>query len=116
MSENSGTTATPTNEPFADQVNRLVVELCEMVVVVGRAAGRAAEDLTGLMVVHVGAGERADLDALVEAGLAKTRAEAALRLLADGVKANGTFYQRVERTRSQIEALKGQLKNLVGQR
>ena len=114
MSENSKTTATPTNEPFANQINRLVVELGEMVVVVGRAAGKAAENLTGLMVVHVGAGERADLDALVEAGLAKTRAEAALRLLAAGVKANDAFFQRVERTREQIESLKGQLKGLVG--
>ncbi|MHB0989203.1 MAG: hypothetical protein ACYC3P_11155 [Bellilinea sp.] len=29
MSEDSGTTATPTNEPFGDQVNRLVVELAK---------------------------------------------------------------------------------------
>jgi hypothetical protein len=114
MSENNGTTATPMNEPFGDQVNRLVVSLGEMVVVVGRAAGKAAENLSGLVVVHVEAKERADLDALVEAGLAKTRAEAALRLLADGVKTNDAFYQRVERTRNQIEALKGQLKGLVG--
>ena len=98
----------------SDEINVMVQDFADFAVFLGRKAGKVAEDLSGLMVVRVGAGERADLDVLVDAGIAKTRGEAALRLLADGVKANGDIYQRVERTREQIQALRGQLKDLIG--
>ncbi len=51
---------------------------------------------------------------MVNAGLAKTRAEAALRLIADGVKVNGPLYERAERAREQIQALRGQMKGMMG--
>lgn len=117
MSEAAQTQTTQTganNGSFSDEVNVMVKDFVDFALVVGRAAGKAAEDLSGLMVVRVGAGERADLDVMVNAGLAKTRSEAALRLMADGVKANAPIYQRAERARAQIEALKGELKDLMG--
>lgn len=116
MSENQQTQTTHTapGESIADEVDVMLHDFADFARVVGRAAGKAAEDLTGLMVVRVGAGERADLDVMVDAGLAKTRAEAALRLMADGVKANAPLYQRVERTRARIETLRGELKEMMG--
>lgn len=116
MSENQQTqnTQTTAGESIADEVDVMLRDFADFARVVGRAAGKAAEDLTGLMVVRVGAGERADLDVMVDAGLAKTRAEAALRLMADGVKTNAPLYQRVERTRARIESLRGELKGMMG--
>jgi len=97
---------------LSDEINTMLDDFVEVAVQAGRAAGKAAEDLTGLMVLRVGKQQREELDVLVDAGLAKNRAEAALRLLADGVKANEPLYRHVERTREQIQALKGQLKGL----
>jgi len=97
---------------LSDEINTMLDDFVDIAVQVGRAAGKAAEDLTGLMVMRVGKTQRDELDVLVNAGLAKTRAEAALKLLADGVKANEPLYGRVEHTRAQIQALKGQLKGL----
>jgi len=117
MSGNSQTQTAQTGAnggSIADEVNVMVKDFVDFALVVGRAAGKAAEDLSGLMVVRVGAGDRAGLDVMVNAGLAKTRAEAALRLMADGVKANAPIYQRAERARAQIEALKGELKGMLG--
>lgn len=115
MSENPEVhTGTKNNESptLSDEINTMLDDFVDVAVQVGRAAGKAAEDLTGLMVMRVGRQQRDDLDVLVDAGLAKTRAEAALKLLADGVKANEPLYRNVERTRAQIQALKGQLKGL----
>ncbi len=97
MSDNSQTQTAQTganNGSISDEVNVMVKDFVDFALVVGRAAGKAAEDLSGLMVVRVGAGDRADLDVMVNAGLAKTRSEAALRLMADGVKANAAIYKR----------------------
>src|SRR5574340_1245585 len=82
MSENQQT-STADNSTLSDEFNVMLKDFVDFALVMGRAAGKAAEDLTGLMVVKVGAGEREDLDIMVNAGLAKTRAEAALKLMAD---------------------------------
>src|SRR5574340_669066 len=111
MSENQQT-STADNSTLSDEFNVMLKDFVDFALVMGRAAGKAAEDLTGLMVVKVG--EREDLDIMVNAGLAKTRAEAALHLMADGVKVNGPLYERAERTREQIQALRGQLKGMMG--
>lgn len=102
------------NSTLSDEVNIMLKDFIDFAILAGRAAGKAAEDLTGLMVVKVGAGERADLDIMVDSGLAKTRAEAALRLMTDGIKANRPLYEHAERTREQIQALRGQLKEMLG--
>ncbi len=80
-----------------------------------RAAGKAAEDLTGLMILQVNPETRARMDDLVEAGLAKNRGEAALNLLRDGIRANQSVYAQVEKTRARIDALRSQLRGLIGQ-
>lgn len=95
--------------------DQFLEEFGDLVMSVGRAAGKAAEDLTGLMVLPVGAEMRGKMDGLVEAGLAKTRAEAALSLLRDGIASNPSVYQKVEQTRAQIDALRSQLRSLIGQ-
>lgn len=90
-------------------------EAGQIALTVARAAGKAAEDLTGLMVIRVDPEMRARMDDLVEAGLAKNRSEAALNLLRDGIRANQSVFEQVEKTRARIDALRSQLRDLIGQ-
>ena len=98
-----------------DSVQQFFDEVGDLLVTLGLAAGKVAEDVTGLMVMPVDEQARRDLDVLVEAGLAKSRAQAAVQLLRDGVQSNQSVYEKVERTRAQIDALRSQLRSLVGQ-
>ncbi len=93
-------------EQFLDEVGAMAVSF-------GRAAGRAAEDLTGLMVLPVDKETRAKLDQFIESGAVETRAQAVLSLLKDGIRSNQSIYDRVEKTQAQIQALKSQLRSLV---
>jgi hypothetical protein len=90
-------------------------EAGQVALTVARAAGKAAEDLTGLMVLQVNPEMRARMDDLVEAGLAKTRGEAALDLLREGIRANQRVYEQVEKTRAHIDGLHSQLRGMIGQ-
>lgn len=112
--ENTAPGAKSASAQFEDDMNRLVKDLGDLFKEVAPKVGKAAEDLTGLMVVRVRPEVRSDLDALIEAGLAKTRPEAALRLIADGIKSNETVYRTVEHAREQIKALHGELKGMIG--
>ncbi|MRR30074.1 hypothetical protein EG834_07090 [bacterium] len=98
---------------FEDDMNNLVKDIGDMFQEFAPKVGKAAEDLTGLMVMRVDPEKRADLDVMVEAGLAKNRAQAALKLIADGIKGNEPLYRNVERAREQIKALKGELKSIL---
>lgn len=90
-------------------------EAGELALTVARAAGKAAEDLTGLMVLQVDADVRARMDDLVEAGLAENRGKAALSLLREGIRSNQSVYEEVEKTRARIQALRSQLRDMIGQ-
>ncbi len=109
---NTGATKSASAQ-FEDDMNNLVKDIGDMFKEFAPKVGKAAEDLTGLMVVRVDPEKRADLDVMVEAGLAKTRAQAALKLIADGIKGNEPMYRNVERAREQIKALKGELKGIM---
>jgi predicted rRNA methylase YqxC with S4 and FtsJ domains len=67
-----------------------------------------------LMVVPVDKVTRAQLDLLVEAGVAETRSKAAASLLKETVQSRQEIFNKIEKTRSQIETLKQQLHTLVG--
>lgn len=96
-------------------LDQFLREAGQAALTVARAAGKAAEDLTGLMLIQVNPEARARMDDLVEAGLANTRGEAALSLLRDGIRANQSVYEQVEKTRARIQALRSQLRGLIGQ-
>lgn len=116
MSEETSTKDTGTKSAsaqFEDDMNQLVKDIGSMFKEFAPQVGKAAEDLTGLMLVRVRPADRADLDVMVEAGLAKTRAEAALKLIADGIKGNEAVYRHVNQAREQIIALKGELKGIL---
>src|SRR3972149_346048 len=116
MSENPTNPAAAAKSASAqveDDRNQLVKDIGSMFKEYAPKVGKAAEDLTGLMIVRVGPGERADLDVMVEAGLAKTRAPAALQLIAGGIKGNETGYRHINQARERINALRGELKGMM---
>ena len=116
MSDNPGNPAGAAKSPsaqFEDDMNQLIKDIGSLFKEYAPKVGKAAEDLTGLMIVRVGPGERADLDVMVEAGLAKTRAQAALKLIADGIKGNETVYRHINQARERINALRGELKGMM---
>ncbi len=72
--------------------------------------GKAAENLTGLMLVHTDKPLRDQLDMLVEAGVAPTRSSA-FRLVADaGLQMKQGILGQVEKARTEIDALRKGLK------
>ena len=56
----------------------------------------------------------AKLDSLVVAGICESRSGAATFMIHEGIRANEQLFCRVEETTSQIEALKAQLQQAVG--
>lgn len=54
------------------------------------------------------------LEQLVQAGVFRTRAEAAAFLIDEGVKAQGELFQRVQQKLSEIERLRAELRGMVG--
>jgi hypothetical protein len=116
MTENSGTTENvkkSASRQFEEDMNHLVKDLGDLFKEYAPRVVKTAEDLTGLMVMRVRPEDRANLDAMVEAGLARSRTEAALKLIADGIKSNEAVYRNVERAREQIKALHGELKDMI---
>jgi hypothetical protein len=88
-------------------------ESARLLELLGRAITTTAQDITSLMVLHVDRDTRERLDLLVDAEIAKSRRAAAAKMLDEGMESNAEVFEKVERTRAQIEALKQQMRNLV---
>ncbi len=95
-----------------DSIQQFFQDLEDLGRTVGKAAGKLAEEITGLMVIKLDKDHREDLDILVDAGLASTRAEAALKMIRDGIRSNESLYQKAQKTRQQIDSLRNQLRSL----
>ncbi|HOT90047.1 MAG TPA: hypothetical protein PLJ78_01690 [Anaerolineae bacterium] len=102
---------TPTVSPT---LSKIVGETAKAMESLGQALIKASQDISNLMVVHVDKVTRAQLDLLVEAGVAETRSKAAARLLKESVQNRQEIFDKIEKTRAQIAALKQQLHSLVG--
>lgn len=107
MDEQTKNQPTSEWEMFVTESGKIAIEM-------GRTLGKAAEDITGLIVVRTDKAQRDQLDMLVKSGATRTRAEG-LKMLTDaGVKAREAMFKRIEATQAQIETLKQGLKGLVG--
>lgn len=98
---------TPTFTKIVDETAKVMESL-------GKALIKTAQDVSNLMVVPVDKVTRAQLDLLVEAGVAETRTKAAASLLKESVQSRQEIFEKVEKTRAQIASLKEQLHSLVG--
>jgi hypothetical protein len=111
MNEQDTTTA-GSQRPW--DFERVAHESVDIALQLGRELGRAAEDLTGLMLIHADKPLRTKLDMLVESGVVKSRYEALEMLIKFGEIQKNRIFDQIEKTRSEIEVLKKGLKGLVG--
>jgi len=95
-------------------LNKIFDETAKVMESLGKALIKTAQDVSNLMVVPVDKVTRAQLDLLVEAGVAETRTKAAASLLKETVESRKEIFDKIEKTRSQIDTLKQQLHTLVG--
>ncbi len=95
-------------------LTKIVDETAKAMESLGKALIKAAQDVSNLMVVPVDKVTRAQLDLLVEAGVASTRSKAAASLLKESVQNRKEIFDKIEKTRTQIDTLKQQLHTLVG--
>jgi len=102
-----GATAAPSFTAIVDVTAKAMDAL-------GKALIKTAQDVSNLMVVPVDKVTRAQLDLLVEAGVAESRGKVAASLLKESVQSRQEIFEKVEKTREQIAALKQQLHSLVG--
>jgi hypothetical protein len=96
-------------EGFLKELGRDAIEL-------GLALGKAAEDLTGLMIIQANGDLRSRLDMLVDSGAVKTRAEALKMLYESGMAHKDKIFSKIADTCAQIEMLKKQMRESSGNR
>ncbi len=108
-------TVQTTSAQSGSSFDQFLSEAGEFIYEFARFAGKAAENITGLMVLPVDKNLRGKMDELVEAGVVKSRGEAALSLLGDGIASNQSVYEEVEKARARITALRSQLRDMIGQ-
>jgi hypothetical protein len=109
---NEQKTTTDSQRPW--DFERIAHESVDVALQLGRELGKAAEDLTGLMLIRADKPLRTRLDMLVESGAVKSRREALEMLIKSGEVQKSRIFEQIEKTRSEIEALKKGLKGLVG--
>jgi hypothetical protein len=105
---------TPTTNQNPSEWEKFTKEAGKITGELGRALGKTAEDLTGLIVLRTDNSQREQLDLLVKSGAAQTRAEGLKMLAEAGAKAKVAMFKKIEATQAQIDALKKGLKGLVG--
>ena len=88
-------------------------DLGDLVITLGRATIKAAEDATGMMVIPVTQEDKYDLDVFIEAGIAKSRSEVALKMMRDGFRSNEKIYRKIAETKKQIAELRNHLRALI---
>jgi Arc/MetJ-type ribon-helix-helix transcriptional regulator len=81
---------------------------------VGESIRDALEGRDNVVAVRVNDDSLTAIDALVEAGLFKTRSEAAAFLIHEGIRAKADILQRVQDTVGRITKLREELKNILG--
>jgi hypothetical protein len=112
--ETSEAEAAPESVGVTLPFNKIVDETAKLMESLGKALIKTAQDVSNLMIVPVDKVTRAQLDLLVEAGVAETRTKAATSLLKESVQSRQEIFDKVEKTRAQIASLKEQLHSLVG--
>jgi hypothetical protein len=105
---------TTSNPEHPWDFERIIHQSVDVALQLGHELGRAAEDITGLLLIRADKPLRTKLDMLVESGVVKTRREALEMLIKSGEVQKSRIFEQIEKTRSEIEALKKGLKGLVG--
>jgi Arc/MetJ-type ribon-helix-helix transcriptional regulator len=114
----------PLNEPTSDRmssVREIVSRLPESLSSVGRDISRTIERAIAakdeyVVAVKISHEAQEKIDKLVEAGVFRSRAEAAAFLIEEGIKAQPELFARVEQKLSEIERLRAELRGMIGEK
>jgi Arc/MetJ-type ribon-helix-helix transcriptional regulator len=115
------TAKTPASEPrsgasglegIASQVRELAQKIPESI---GKAIETALSAREHVVMVRVNDESLTKLDHLVEAGIFKSRSESAAFLISEGIKAQSALFERISNKIEEINKLRNELKNIVGQ-
>jgi hypothetical protein len=82
---------------------------------IGKAIESALAARDHVVMVRVNDDSLKALDDLVQAGIFKSRSESAAFLISEGVKAQQALFARISERISEIERLRSELKNIIGE-
>ena len=102
----------------ASSVREMASRIPESLTAIGRDISRTIERAISakddyVVAVKVSADAQEKLDQLVQAGVFRSRAEAAAFLIDEGVKTQSALFERVQQKLSEIERLRAELRELV---
>lgn len=105
------TTEAPRAEATAwDNVLKETVKVFESL---GKAIVTTAQSASHMLLVEVDKDTCDQLDLLVQNGVAKSRQEAAAVLIVEGLKSRNAVFDRIQKTNTEIAALRQQIRTLV---
>lgn len=99
-------------EGIASQVRELAQKIPESI---SKAIESALSAREHVVMVRVNDESLTKLDHLVEAGIFKSRSESAAFLISEGVKTQSALFERISNKIEEINRLRSELKNIVGQ-
>src|SRR5437763_6338691 len=106
------------SEPAGVRVRRQLNDRARILVNLGKTVEEgirgALEGRENVIAVRVNDESVGAMDALVEAGLFKTRSEAAAFLIHEGIRSKSDILTRVQDTVDKITRLREELKNILG--
>ncbi|MEA2203640.1 MAG: hypothetical protein QOE77_416 [Blastocatellia bacterium] len=105
----------------ASSVREMASRIPESLTAIGRDISRTIERAMSakddyVVAVKVSADAQEKLDQLVQAGVFRSRAEAAAYLIDEGVKTQSALFDRVQQKLAEIERLRAELRDLIVER
>lgn len=109
------------NNRAASSVRDIASRIPESLSAIGRDISRTIEKAISakddyVVAVKVSPESQEKLEALVQAGVFRNRAEAAGFLIEQGIKTQSALFERVSQKLSEIERLRAELRGLIGDR
>jgi hypothetical protein len=120
LREQESETAPDTARP-GSSVREMASRIPESLTAIGRDISRTIERAIAakddyVVAVKVSADAQDKLDQLVQAGVFRSRAEAAAYLIDEGVKTQSALFERVQQKLSEIERLRAELREMIIER
>ena len=106
---------------MASSVREMASRIPESLTAIGRDISRTIEKAISakddyVVAVKISADAQNRLDQLVQAGVFRSRAEAAAFLIDEGVKTQSALFDRVEQKLAEIEKLRAELRGMIIER
>jgi Arc/MetJ-type ribon-helix-helix transcriptional regulator len=97
-------------EDIASSVKEFATKIPESIT---KAVERALSGRDFPLMVRINDESLKRIDALIQAGIFKSRSESAAFLISEGIKAQNALFERIESKIKEIEHLRSELKNII---